>query len=324
FTRKLYRNGETEYRINNEPARLRDIQEVFMDTGAGAKSYSIIAQGEINRLVQAKPEERRTMIEEVAGITKFKMRKRESLKKIEATQSNLARLNDLQVEIEKQLKALEKQAEKAERARTLKEKIRRNELVTTSHRVFDLLKNVRDGASMVNEKRLEVESWTLEKEQLEVSLADERLNKDEQTERIEEFQKEYNELSRSLAAAEERLNSLCKSQTDKEKQLEQKERDLEEARQELENRRERLEKLLAEKEQVEEQGREEHDFSSMEEKVESLKEELELRNDALSSMEEEVLAKRKELTEIEQQVFRNTSRLEEYSAQLQDLTAEIE
>ena len=86
LTRKLYRNGETEYRINNTPARLKDIQEVFMDTGAGAKSYSIIAQGEINRLVQAKPVERRTMIEEVAGITKFKMRKKESLKKIEQKQ----------------------------------------------------------------------------------------------------------------------------------------------------------------------------------------------------------------------------------------------
>ena len=78
LTRKLYRNGESEYRINNLPSRLKDIQEVFMDTGAGSKSYSIIAQGEINRLVQAKPEERRMMIEEVAGITKFKIRKRES------------------------------------------------------------------------------------------------------------------------------------------------------------------------------------------------------------------------------------------------------
>jgi len=82
LTRKLYKNGDTEYRINGEPARLKDIQEVFMDTGAGAKSYSIIAQGEINKLVQMKPVERRTMIEEVAGITKFKIRKKESLKKI--------------------------------------------------------------------------------------------------------------------------------------------------------------------------------------------------------------------------------------------------
>ena len=324
LTRKLYRNGETEYRINNEPARLRDIQEVFMDTGAGAKSYSIIAQGEINRLVQAKPEERRTMIEEVAGITKFKMRKRESLKKIDATQSNLSRLNDLQAEIEKQLKALEKQAEKAERAKSLKEKIRRNELVAVSHKVFDLLKNLRDGATMVNEKRLEVESWTLEKEQLEVSLADERLNKDEQTDRIEEFQKEYNELSRNLAGAEERLNSLCREQSEKEKQLEQREKDLEEAKLEVADRTERLDKLTTEREEVEAQGREEHDFAAIEEKVEVLKEELEVRNDTLSNLEEEVSVARKSLTEVDQQVFKNNSRLEEYSAQLQDLAAEIE
>ncbi len=324
LTRKLYRNGDTEYRINNEPARLRDIQEVFMDTGAGAKSYSIIAQGEINRLVQAKPEERRTMIEEVAGITKFKMRKRESLKKIEATQSNLSRLNDLQAEIEKQLKALEKQAEKAERAKTLKEKIRRNELVSTSHKVFDLLKNLRDGATMFNEKRLEVESWNLEKEQLEVSLADERLNKDEQTDRIEEFQKEYNDLSRNLAGAEERLNSLCREQSEKEKQLEQRQKDLEDATLEVANRQERLEKLLSEREEVEAQGREEHDFEAIEERVQVLKEELELRNDTLSTLEEEVVAARKSLVEVDQQVFKNNSRLEEFSAQLQDLAAEIE
>ena len=92
LTRKLYRNGETEYRINGEPARLKDIQEVFMDTGAGAKSYSIIA-GEINRLVQSKPEERRVIIEEVAGITKFKLRRRDSLKKMEQTEENLKRLS---------------------------------------------------------------------------------------------------------------------------------------------------------------------------------------------------------------------------------------
>ena len=74
-----------------------------MDTGAGAKSYSIIAQGEINRLVQSKPEERRIIIEEVAGITKFKLRKKESLKKIDATEQNLARLADLKTEIERNL-----------------------------------------------------------------------------------------------------------------------------------------------------------------------------------------------------------------------------
>ena len=128
LTRKLYRNGETEYRINNEPARLKDIQEVFMDTGAGAKSYSIIAQGEINRLVQSKPEERRVIIEEVAGITKFKLRRRDSLKKMEATEDNLKRLNDLKVEIERNLSGLKKQAEKRSEQERLKQKLKRVKL----------------------------------------------------------------------------------------------------------------------------------------------------------------------------------------------------
>ena len=120
LTRKLYRNGETEYKINGTQCRLRDIQEVFMDTGAGAKSYSIIAQGEINRLVQSKPEERRIIIEEVAGITKFKLRKKESLKKIDATEQNLARLADLKTEIERNLWLSSKASRKSRKSEKFK------------------------------------------------------------------------------------------------------------------------------------------------------------------------------------------------------------
>jgi chromosome segregation protein len=167
LTRKLYRNGETEYRINDVPCRLRDIQEVFMDTGAGAKSYSIIAQGEIHRLVNQKPEERRVMIEEVAGITKFKVRKKESLKKIEQTEQNLARLNDLQQEIEKNLKALEKQAEKAERARDLKQKVEKYDLVVHSHKEFELLKNFKESKTIVDARSEEIDNISMKKSFLE-------------------------------------------------------------------------------------------------------------------------------------------------------------
>ena len=324
LTRKLYRNGETEYRINGEPARLRDIQEVFMDTGAGAKSYSIIAQGEINRLVQAKPEERRVMIEEVAGITKFKARKRESLRKIDATQSNLSRLNDLQVEIEKNLRSLQKQAEKAERARSLKEKIKRNELVVNSHKVFDFLKAYREDYQSFNELELNLESWRLEKGSLEISLEDERIQKDEQTSQIEEFQKEYNEVSRSLAAAEEKLNYLAKSLTEKENLIGEKEKEAEEVKAEVANREERLEQLKADLDKLEDQREEGFDFSELEETVENLKEELELKNESLDQAREELETNRIELNEVEQTVFRNSSRLEEFAGSLQDITTEIE
>lgn len=324
LTRKLYRNGETEYRINDNPCRLRDIQEVFMDTGAGAKSYSIIAQGEINRLVNAKPEERRTMIEEVAGITKFKMRKRESLKKIEQTQLNLNRLQDLQIEIEKNLKALEKQAEKAERARTLKEKIKRNDLVVNAHKVFDYLKDIRDGKNLINEKVLDLENWSLRKNSLEVSLQEERVNKDDLTEKIEDLQKEYNEVSRSLAASEERLNSLCRSLSDKEKQVEERNKELEVAVGEIENRKARLLELEAELQELNEKNQEEFDLSDLQEQVSMLKDELDEQEETLKMHKEELEQFNLDKTELQQTLFQNTSKLEDYARSLQDITQEIE
>lgn len=324
LTRKLYRNGETEYRINGEPCRLKDIHEVFMDTGAGAKSYSIIAQGEINRLVQAKPEERRVMIEEVAGITKFKIRKRDSLKKIEQTEQNLHRLNDLQVEIEKSLKSLEKQAEKAERARTLQEKVRRHDLIVHSHKEFDLLREYKDLSHTITEKTEELEQWSLTKTSLEMSLQEERIRKDELTSEIDELQKEFNERSRKLAAAEERLNSLCRSLTDKEKNIEAKLKDIDETREELTDRNLRKEKLLETVAEIEAEGEDEDDLGELQDKVA-------LMRDDLDELESEIKEKRKELDsststfqQLDQTLFQNQSKQDEYSRSLQDLTQEIE
>jgi chromosome segregation protein len=324
LTRKLYRNGDTEYRINNEPARLRDIQEVFMDTGAGAKSYSIIAQGEINRLVQAKPEERRVMIEEVAGITKFKMRKRESLRKIEATQANLSRLNDLQIEIEKNLRSLQKQAERAERARNLKEKIKKNDLVVHSHKVFESLRTFRDDRSLLKEHEVNVESWKTKKDTLEISLEDERHQKDEQTDSIDELQKEYNEISRTLAAAEEKLNYLVKSKEEKENQIETRKKEAVEIEQETQHRLKRLEELHLEQESIEEQRLAGFDCEELEQTVENLKDALEIKNDQLDNLQEDYQTTKDELVAVEQVVFRSKSRLDEFAGSLQDITEEVE
>ncbi len=324
LTRKLYRNGDTEYRINNQPARLRDIQEVFMDTGAGAKSYSIIAQGEINRLVQAKPVERRTMIEEVAGITKFKIRKRESLKKIEQTQSNLARLNDLQQEIEKNLRSLQKQAEKAEKARSLKEKVRRNDIVVNAHKVFDHLKDLRAGKTILNEKTIEIETWSTRKDSLEINLEEERFKKDEQTEKIELLQADRNEISNKLAASEERLNSLCKSMTDKEKQVDTRSKEMNELLEELSERREKLTQLETQTEELKARNEEDTNFSELEEKIELMKEELELKSTQVSDLKEEIETEKEELIRLDQTLFQNNSKLEEYSSNLQDIATEIE
>ncbi len=324
LTRKLYRNGETEYRINDVPCRLRDIQEVFMDTGAGAKSYSIIAQGEIHRLVNQKPEERRVMIEEVAGITKFKVRKKESLKKIEQTEQNLARLNDLQQEIEKNLKALEKQAEKAERARDLKQKVEKYDLVVHSHKEFDLLKNYKEGKTIVDARGEEIDNLSAKKSIIEIGLEEERFRKDEETSKIEELQKEYNTLSKELAGAEERLVYLCKTQSEKEKLIETREGEIASVNLELTGRLEKLETLQVELELWEKKGEEDNDFALLEEKVEHLKEELEFKTQSFNDLKDEIDSEKEAFTKIDQELFRNTSRLEEYAASLSDLTKEIE
>ncbi len=324
LTRKLYRNGDTEYRINNEPARLKDIQEVFMDTGAGAKSYSIIAQGEINRLVQSKPVERRTMIEDVAGITKFKMRKKESLRKIEQTQTNLNRLNDLTIEIEKNLKSLQKQAEKAERARSLKDKVQRTEVSFNAHKVFEHLKELRDGSIEVNEKRIQLETFSTEKDNLEIGLEEERFQRDEKTENIENLQKERNEVSNKLAKAEERLNSLCNSLSDREKQIEQRENEVQELKKEMEERSLKKDGLIAELEEVIEESKKDFDYEGEEEKLSLLKEELDLKQEQLSSIKDEIELMKSQAAEMDQTAFKNNSKLEEYSTTLQDLATEIE
>lgn len=128
-TRRLYRDGESEYLLNKTPCRLLDVAELFMDTGIGARAYSIIEQGKIGMILHAKPEERRFLIEEAAGVTKFKARKVVALKKIEATKQNLLRISDIISEIKRQMNGLQRQAKKAERFRELRAELKEIELL---------------------------------------------------------------------------------------------------------------------------------------------------------------------------------------------------
>ena len=128
-TRRLYRDGESEYLLNKTHCRLLDVAELFMDTGIGARAYSIIEQGKIGMILHAKPEERRFLIEEAAGVTKFKARKLVALKKIEATRQNLLRIGDIVSEIKRQMNGLQRQAKKAERFREVRLELKEIELL---------------------------------------------------------------------------------------------------------------------------------------------------------------------------------------------------
>ena len=123
-TRKLYRSGESEYLINGTACRLKDINEMFYDTGIGKEGYSIIGQGQIDKILSGKPEERRELFDEAAGIVKFKRRKNISLKKLEEERANLTRVNDILSELEKQVGPLKKQSETAREYLKKKEELK--------------------------------------------------------------------------------------------------------------------------------------------------------------------------------------------------------
>ncbi len=123
-SRRVYRSGESEYKINGVVSRLRDIQELFYDTGIGKEGYSIIGQGQIDKILSNKPDERRELFDEAVGIVKFKRRKRETLKKLESEHSNLVRVTDILSELEKQVEPLQRQSESAKKYLKLRDELK--------------------------------------------------------------------------------------------------------------------------------------------------------------------------------------------------------
>src|SRR5437867_1256945 len=118
-TRRVYRDGNSEYLLNKTPCRLRDIQSLFADTGIARAAYSMMEQGKIDMILSSRPEDRRTVFEEAAGITKYKTQKREALRKLEATEANLLRIGDIIKEVKRQIGSLQRQAGKARRYQAL-------------------------------------------------------------------------------------------------------------------------------------------------------------------------------------------------------------
>jgi chromosome segregation protein len=137
--RKLYRSGESEYFVNKQAVRLKDVKDLFLGTGVGVNAYSIIEQGSIGQLVTAKPEDRRRIIEEAAGISKFQIRKETALRRMEATNQNLLRLRDILAELERQKNSLERQAKKAEKFKLVRDELMALDLslASTDYRKFD-------------------------------------------------------------------------------------------------------------------------------------------------------------------------------------------
>ena len=136
-TRRLFRSGESEYLINKQPVRLKDIVEAFMGTGVGAEAYSLVQQGKVDLVVSARPDDRRQIFDEASGITKYKAKKREAMNKLQETDDNLLRLNDIVIEVKRQITSVERQAHKARRYKEEFEKLKGLEQVFAWHQLSE-------------------------------------------------------------------------------------------------------------------------------------------------------------------------------------------
>lgn len=207
-TRRLNRSGESEYFINKEPARLRDIQEIFMDTGAGSKGFSIIEQGAIGKIITAKPEDRRVLIEEAAGITKFKVRKRESQRKLESTDQNLVRLQDIIGEQKRQIDSLERQAQRAERYRKIKNELQEKDLWLASHNYLKMHEESHQAENAYHEARDRDAGSEGRVSELEAQIASRRMELAEKEALVQTRQTEHRDLLNRVQEMEFRIREL--------------------------------------------------------------------------------------------------------------------
>jgi chromosome segregation protein len=162
LTRRIFHDGNSEYFLNRTSCRLKDIQQFFMGTGVGRTSYSILAQGHITQILSSRPEDRRIIFEEAAGITKFKSQKKESLRKLEYTEQNLLRVADLVREVKRQIGSLQRQAGKARRYKQIQTELQHLDTQLARHQ-FDILQGeIRERTATVEKLRTDIEAGSVE------------------------------------------------------------------------------------------------------------------------------------------------------------------
>ena len=252
--RRLYRSGESEYLIDGESVRLRDVQDLLMDAGLGIKAYAVIEQGKIGQILSARPTDRRQLIEEAAGVTKYKSRRRAAELKLEAAQQNLTRVDDIVFEVEKQRGALKRQAAKARRYRRLREELRRWEKVQFAQRYRVLGEAIETARAQLADARAretaaaahvaEVEAM-LERLRLELTEADSRTTAAREAAHAHEL--EIGRLQQQIEFDKQQIQSLSAAAADIDTEIRALDARREPARLELESRNEAAVRALTER-----------------------------------------------------------------------------
>ena len=211
-TRRLYRSGESEYMLNKNQCRLKDIKDLFLDTGLEVKSYSILEQEGISNILNSKPQEKRVLIEEVAGIMKYNVRKREAIAKLELSRTNLQRINDITAEVKKQINLLDRIAKKAERYKNLSSEINSIELKIAKRDYKSLKDSFTEILSEFNTLREKESLRRAELTKIENLTEVRRLELLEKEAALKELQAGLQDLEREIAELEK---NIAVSKTDR-------------------------------------------------------------------------------------------------------------
>lgn len=302
-TRKIYRSGETGYFINKTPCRLKDVLELFMDTGIGKDGYSIIGQGKIDEILSNKSEDRRHIFEEAAGIVKYRSRKEESEKKLEHTKLNLLRIDDVLKEIEANLEPLQIQADKAKKYLNLREELKNIEIGLFVYNIEkykqdleELVKDIEIMQSQCNDEEGKLEKTKILKEELKDSI-------DEITEQIEhmsnigfESQKQIEQLNSDINVANTRISNNKENSERFSKEIEEQNTRIVELKEELEQKESKKDNLKKNKEKFEKELQEKQaeldkltkKLSSKELEIEGYKQEVEQNTDKRYELQSEI------------------------------------
>ena len=302
-TRKIYRSGETGYYINKTPCRLKDVLELFMDTGIGKDGYSIIGQGKIDEILSNKSEDRRHIFEEAAGIVKYRSRKEEAEKKLEHTKLNLLRINDIISEIESNLGPLQTQAEKAKKYLNLREELKNIEVGLFVYNIEkykenlqQIVKDIDIMQSQCNDEEGKLEKVKILKEELKSSI-------DEITEQIEnmsnlgfESQKEIEQLNSDINVAKTRISNNNENSVRFTDEIQEQNEKIQELKQELEQKEAKKDNLKQNKEKFEK--------------------ELNEKQEELAKITEKLSAKELEIEGYKQTVEQNTDKKYELQSEI--------
>ena len=310
-TRRVYRSGESEFYINKNQCRLKDIVELFMDTGIGRDGYSIIGQGRIDEILSTKSEERRNIFEEAAGIVKYRTRKHEAEKKIENTRVNLVRINDIVTEIENQLGPLENQAEKAKKFLEIRDSLRYLEVGLLIENINKSKQKLKETASQIEEIVAQLESENekidlFQKQKEEIRLKVEEILNDIEKEQsnVFEFQNNLEKQKAEITILKERIeNNKQKYDLDAEEiqKFNDKKAELEN---EIEERSNRKNRLFEDKKRFED--------------------ELKEKEDELAKLSESFSNEQKQAEEMKAKILSNMDLKFEKMSVLSDISANIE